>query len=227
MNTCGASVSDLCLLVCTGKQACRVPPRLAGNNLRDFTLTAFKAAVALTLHASGVLALFSPMGEWANWQIGGIGICRWCQCWIRQQWAQHAEQTPWRDALSWDLRWRSRKSLPRHVSRFFFRSRVDSSFLWLVANLFVTFISFCMIWKTYPDMLFLSFSNCMVGWLPSFRLVPCCFWEAANAVTYAYGISRMVFSFLIILLVSSVRHFLLHSNNCNIGCSHKVSEWAH
>lgn len=172
------------------------------------------------------LALSSSMGEWANWQIGGIGICRWCQCWIRQQWAQHAEQTPWRDTLSWDLRWRSRKSLPRHVSRFFFRSRIDLSILWLVANLFVTLISFCMTWKKYPDMLFLSFSNCMVAdWHRSW-LEPCCFWEAKNTVTYAYGVRCLVFPFLLILLVSSVHHFLLHNNNCIIGCGNKVSEWA-
>lgn len=89
MDVYGAPYQISVSLVCSGKQPCRVPPWLAGIHLRDFTLTAFKAAVAVTLHASGVPALFSPMGEWANWQIGGIGICRWCQCWIRQQWAQH------------------------------------------------------------------------------------------------------------------------------------------
>lgn len=172
-------------LVWTGKQLCRVPPWLARNNLRDFMLTAFKPAAAVTLHASGVLALFSPMGEWENWQIGGIGMCRWCQCWIRQRWAQHAEQTPWRDALSWDLRWHSCKSLPRHVPRFFFRSSCRFE-LPLVGGEPVCYIHLILhdMEKVSRHAIFVLF-KLHGGWLPSFRLVPCCFWEAVNAVTYA------------------------------------------
>lgn len=49
------------------------------------------------------------------------------------------------------------------VFPFCFWPCVDSSFLWSVVNLFVTFISFCMIWKKCPDVLFLSLSNCMVA----------------------------------------------------------------
>lgn len=183
MNACGALYQISVSLVCPGKQPCRVPPWLARNNLRDFTLRAFKAAVAVTLHASAVFPSFSPMGEWANWQIGGIGICRWCQCWIRQRWAQHAEQTPWRDALSWDLRWRSRKSLPRHVSRFFFR--VSGRF----EVLLVGGEPVCYIHLILHDMEKVSQHAIFVLFITAWRLVPCCFWEAANAVTHPCGIS--------------------------------------
>lgn len=153
------------------------------NNLRDFTLRAFKAAVAVTLQASAVLASFSPMGEWANWQIGGIGICRWCQCWIRQRWAQHAERTPWRDALSWDLRWRSRKSLPRHDSHFFFR--VSGRF----EVLLVGGEPVCYIHLILHDMEKVSQLAIFILFKTAWRLVPCCIWEAANTVTHPYGIS--------------------------------------
>lgn len=109
-----------------------------------------------------------------------------------------------------------------------FWSRVDSSFLWLVVSLFVTFISFCMIWKKCPDMLFSVSFKLHGGWLPSFRLAPCCFWNVTDAATYTYvlEISGFLSPFLI-LLVSSASHFLPSSNNYVISCGHEVSEWPH
>lgn len=216
MDVYGAPYQISVSLVCSGKQPCRVPPWLAGIHLRDFTLTALKAAVAVTLHASGVLALFSPMGEWANWQIGGIGICRWCQCWSNEL------NTLERCAVM-----RSEVAFPQVATPpcFWFLFSVSCRFeLPLVGGEPVCYIHLILhdMEEVCRHAIFVRF-KLHGAWLPSFRLVPCCFWEA---VTHAYGISRLVFPFFIILLVSSVRHFLLRSNNCIIGCEHKVSEWA-
>lgn len=196
MNAYGALYQISVSLECTGKQPCRLPPLLARNNLRNFMLTALKAAMAVTLHASGVRALFSPMGEWVHWQIGGTGMWRWCQCWIRQQWAQHAEQTPWRDALSWDLRWRSPQvATPHYVSLYFFFFLVSCRFeLPLVGGEVVCYIHLILhdMEKVSQRAIFDCF-KLHDGSLPSLRLVPCSSWEAVNAVTYAYGISFCFF----------------------------------
>ena len=48
------------------------------------------------------------------------------------------------------------------------------------------------------------------GWLPSFRLVPCCFWEAVNAVTIARYLSHLsvisCFAVIIALLVVDIKY---------------------
>lgn len=205
------------------------------NNHADFHLgwPGFNVAILHSSHSSNLLDLWRTRTLFSHGRM--YGLTDWWQ------WNMQVLSVLMQTAVSSACRantlercavTRSEVVLPQVTTPLLFSlifwSRVDSSFLWSVVNLFVTFISFCMMWKKCPDMLFSVFFKRHGGWLPSFRLAPCCFWNVTDALTYTYvlEISGFLSPFLI-LLVSSASHFLPSSNNYVISCGHEVSEWPH
>lgn len=138
-------------------------------------------AIAVTFNILIVLTLFSAMGrltDWWHWhKYAGIG----------ESWAQHAEQTPWREMCYHDI-WGGFTT--SHCPALFRFSFLISSLLLLVVNMFVCYIHLILhdmgekkkvSWHDLLLSIFVIF-KLHGGWLP-FMLVPCCFGDIITVIT--------------------------------------------
>lgn len=162
---------------------------VVGSNWRGLVLKLLTTAIAVTFYIPVVLTLLSPMREWADWQIGDNGISM--QVHVSAESDSSMSSACRANTLERCVVMRSEVVLPQVTAppcfAFLFWSRLDSSLLWLVVHLFVTFISYCMIWRkkekkvSWRDFMLSIFVIFKLhgGWLP-FMLVPCCFGDVTT-----------------------------------------------